>query len=298
MKPLVSVCIPTFNRRDRLQHAVESVLAQEEGRFELLILDNASTDGTDELGRDFLKRDSRVRYIRQHKNIGMVPNFLDARRRASGHYFMWLSDDDRIGPDYLRRCVGWLKSHPDYSLACGLARYHRDGTAEFDDIILNLPWRSPVRRILHWYYHMDWCGAFFGVMPRKLALRAPFRNTLGCDKLFVGAMAWMGKIITIPDVSLHRRLGGMSRTGPEQAAAQGLPRFYGRDRNLAMAIEAARDAIERFPYTQRTMAARAAFAAMAFGVIYLTRSELASCVYKVADTLRHHRRTDLKAVPV
>jgi glycosyltransferase involved in cell wall biosynthesis len=286
MSPSVNVCIPTYNRRSRLEQSSASVLAQDHDNLELLILDNASTDDTEPFGRDLARRDARVRYVRQPRNIGMVPNFIDALARARGEYFMWLSDDDHVDPAYVRRCVEWLLDHPDYSVACGHAKYYRGDEWVVDDIVLDLPHRSPHRRVLTWYYHMDWCGAFFGVMPRKLALKAQLRNALACDKLLVGAMAYMGKIKTLTDVILHRRLGGMSRTGVEQAAVQGLPRFCGYDRDLAMGVDAVRDILRGDLYADRGPFRRALFAAAAFATAYVPRLEVASDLYAARAALR------------
>ena len=115
-QPVVSVCIPTFNRRGYLTEAVESVLAQSFGDFELVIADDASTDDTAEAVMAF--GDPRIRYFRNDRNIG-VPNWLNAVANAVGRYCAFLSDDDKWAPTLLERLVPPLDDNPDVDVAFG-----------------------------------------------------------------------------------------------------------------------------------------------------------------------------------
>ena len=114
-QPVVSVCIPTFNRRGYLTEAVESVLAQSFGDFELVISDNASTDDTAEAVLSF--GDPRIRYFRNDRNIGMPANWLNAVANAVGRYCVFLGDDDRWAPTLLERLVPPLDDNPDVDVA-------------------------------------------------------------------------------------------------------------------------------------------------------------------------------------
>jgi glycosyltransferase involved in cell wall biosynthesis len=102
---LVSVGLPVYNGADRLERTVLSVLAQSHENLELVICDNASTDGTEELCRDLAATDDRVVYHRQPENIGQLPNFTDAIHRASGEFYRWAGDDNWLAPDYVARCL-------------------------------------------------------------------------------------------------------------------------------------------------------------------------------------------------
>ena len=73
--PLVSIGMPVYNGVDVLGCAIESVLSQSFRNFELIISDNASTDGSEALCRGFAANDSRIRYIRQSANLGAIGNF-------------------------------------------------------------------------------------------------------------------------------------------------------------------------------------------------------------------------------
>jgi GT2 family glycosyltransferase len=107
--PKVSVCLPTFNKVRYLPAAIRSVLAQEFRDFELLIVDDASTDGTSDAVLNF--RDSRISYIRNPQNRGLVGNWNYCLELAQGDYAIVFHDDDLMLPGLLRREVEVLESN-------------------------------------------------------------------------------------------------------------------------------------------------------------------------------------------
>lgn len=109
MKPTFSVGIPTFNRVDLLQEAVASALTQSQPGIEVIVSDNASTDGTEEWCRSLA--DSRVKYVRSSENRGALKNFANCVDAATGDYFSWLQDDDVIFADFAVRAVEALERH-------------------------------------------------------------------------------------------------------------------------------------------------------------------------------------------
>jgi len=111
---LVSIGMPVYNGADFLEQAIESVLSQTFSDFELIISDNASTDGTEALCRGFAAKDSRIRYIRQPFNLGAVGNFRFVLDEACGSYFMWAAADDLRSPDFLAENVAFLNTHAEY----------------------------------------------------------------------------------------------------------------------------------------------------------------------------------------
>ena len=82
--PSVSVDLPVFNGADYLAEAVTSILGQTYQDFELLIQDNASTDHTETICREFARRDPRVSYVRNPENLGAIPNYNLVFERARG----------------------------------------------------------------------------------------------------------------------------------------------------------------------------------------------------------------------
>jgi glycosyltransferase involved in cell wall biosynthesis len=111
--PRVSIGMPVYNGAATLRRAVDSLLAQTFTDFELVISDNASTDSTSEICRDYEARDPRVRCVRQLRNLGSVPNFAFVLNEARAPFFMWAAADDRWDPRFIEANLEVLDSHPD-----------------------------------------------------------------------------------------------------------------------------------------------------------------------------------------
>ena len=117
-KGLVTVGLMAYNRAGTyLTAAIDSILAQTYKNFELIISDNASPDNTEEICREYAKRDPRVRYIRQKENIGYTANVNFVNGEARGEYFFWFCDDDVLAPTFIEKCVARLETHPESIMA-------------------------------------------------------------------------------------------------------------------------------------------------------------------------------------
>ena len=101
----VAIGMPVWNGEQFVSEAIESILGQTYGDLELVISDNASTDGTAEICSNYAKQDRRVRYIRQEKNIGAAPNHNEVFRRSSGQYFKWACHADVLAREFIEECV-------------------------------------------------------------------------------------------------------------------------------------------------------------------------------------------------
>jgi glycosyltransferase involved in cell wall biosynthesis len=115
--PRLSIGLPVYNGESYLAESIESLLGQTFEDFELIISDNASTDCTADICRRYAKQDSRVRYVRQPRNIGLSPNHNFVFAEARGELFKWAAADDLYARDLLRHCVEALDEHPDVVLA-------------------------------------------------------------------------------------------------------------------------------------------------------------------------------------
>lgn len=123
---LVSVCIPTYQGAAYLGQAIDSVLAQTLGDFELLVVDNHSTDGTEELVARYT--DPRLRFLRNERNLGAEANWNRCLAEARGTYIKLLPHDDLLAPDCLRQQVAALEADREGRLALAFcARTVMDG---------------------------------------------------------------------------------------------------------------------------------------------------------------------------
>ena len=137
--PKISVLIPTYNYARFLPEAIESVLAQDWPNFELLIVDDASTDNTAEIVRPFCDRDPRVHFAANPANLGMVNNWNHCLARAGGEYIKFLFGDDKLcHPQALSKMVALLENHPSAVLAA-TARVILDENSKAVDIWRPLP---------------------------------------------------------------------------------------------------------------------------------------------------------------
>ncbi|MRX45683.1 glycosyltransferase family 2 protein [Pedobacter puniceum] len=112
--PKVSVIIPTYNRSSYLKEAIESILSQSFKDFEIIITDNASTDNTEEIVKNFT--DKRIKYFQNQENLGVVENHNIALRHCCGEYIHIFSDDDIMLPDCLSKKIEIINNNDDISL--------------------------------------------------------------------------------------------------------------------------------------------------------------------------------------
>lgn len=107
--PLVSILIPVYNRDNFIGECIESALAQTHTNIEVVVVDNASTDGTWEICQQFASKDKRVRVFRNDTNIGPVRNWLACIAQARGEYTKILWSDDLIHPEFLSKLLPYLE---------------------------------------------------------------------------------------------------------------------------------------------------------------------------------------------
>jgi glycosyltransferase involved in cell wall biosynthesis len=117
--PQVSICIPVYNGESFLLEAVESALKQTFHDFEVVIVDNASTDGTQFIVEEIASDNRRIRFFRNDTNIGIVGNFNACLRHACGKYIKFLCADDLLLPTCLEDMVRELDTNPFVSLVVG-----------------------------------------------------------------------------------------------------------------------------------------------------------------------------------
>jgi glycosyltransferase involved in cell wall biosynthesis len=111
-KPAVSVILPTYNRSKTLERAINSVLKQTYSELELIIVDDASTDNTEEIVNAFMNRDGRVKYIKHSSNTGPAGARNTGIKMASGRYIGFQDSDDEWMPDKLEKQVKILDDSP------------------------------------------------------------------------------------------------------------------------------------------------------------------------------------------
>lgn len=112
--PQISIIIPTYNRKSHLGRALESVWGQTESSYEVIVIDDGSTDGTTEW---LHSSHPQVRVIQLSDNQGAAAARNVGIRQAKGQWIAFLDSDDQWLPDYLEAQTQALKQHPDSVLA-------------------------------------------------------------------------------------------------------------------------------------------------------------------------------------
>ena len=115
--PLVSVGLPVRNGAEGLRRVLDGLIAQSYANLEIIISDNASTDGTERICREFAARDARVSYNRQPRLLPVLDNWRSTFDHARGEFFMFAAHDDFRSLNYVETLVRALREHPDASLA-------------------------------------------------------------------------------------------------------------------------------------------------------------------------------------
>lgn len=137
--PKVSICIPVFNGEKYIREAVDSACEQEYSDFEIIIVDNCSTDGTAAIVEDIASQCEKVRFFKNKSNIGLAGNLNECLAHARGKYIKYLCVDDLLSPDCLSLMTTALDNDQTVSLVCcgrinvtetgqpfGLRRYSTD----------------------------------------------------------------------------------------------------------------------------------------------------------------------------
>src|SRR5256714_3921034 len=115
--PGLSIGLAVYKGENSLAEPLNALPGQSYANFELIISDNASTDGTADICRRYEKQDSRIRYYRQPRNIGCAPNHNFVIQQARGELFKTASHDDLYGRELLSLCVAALDEDPHVVLA-------------------------------------------------------------------------------------------------------------------------------------------------------------------------------------
>ncbi len=207
--PLVSMGLPLYNGEDYLAATLDTLLAQTYENFELIIVDNASTDGSIAICQEYMARDSRIQLHQNEKNLGAARNYNLAFEFSKGRYFKWVAHDDPMEPTAIERCVTVLESDPDVIMA-----YPRtiliDGAGdviEYHDDQFHLMMAEPHLRLRQSMVSSAWCHPVFGLVRTEVLARTGLiGNFPSSDKVLLGEFALQGKCYEVGEHLAYRRL--------------------------------------------------------------------------------------------
>ncbi len=205
--PRVVIGVPVYNGENYLREALESIANQTLTDFKVIISDNASTDGTPEICREFVERDSRFTYYRQPENIGGAPNFNFAFQPGDAPYFKWAAHDDVMAADYLRQCVELLDRDPSLSMVHSRSVTIDQQGKQIDtyDQQLRLNGKQASDRFwrILWVVHYT---EVFGVMRSDMIAKTQMHPSIvGSDRHFMTEMILQGDVGYVEEYLFLRR---------------------------------------------------------------------------------------------
>jgi len=207
--PRVSIGMPVYNGEKYLEEAICSNLEQTYEDFHLYIADNASTDRTEEICRDFAAKDKRIKYIRNECNLGASKNYTICFEPAESEYFRWSNADDVIEKTLIEQCINFLDENQDYVLVYGKTKLiDLDGNLieKYDDM-LNLEQDSAYDRFMSFYSNVGFSNVLYGLIKRaQLSKTALLGNYTASDINLIGELALYGKYKELDDYLFNRRM--------------------------------------------------------------------------------------------
>lgn len=201
--------MPTYNGSRFIRQTLDGLLSQTVENFELIISDNASTDDTEDICREYASRDGRIRYVRQSQNRGAAWNYNYVFRKAGGRYFKWSADDDLCAPTYLQECVSVLESDPDVVVAFTQAPHidlNGDVTGNAE---LGFPvgGDEPHIRFRHLITVGHDCRPVFGLIRTDVLKTTPLiRGYVGSDRGLIAELTLRGRFVEIQEDLQFRRI--------------------------------------------------------------------------------------------
>lgn len=204
----IAIGLPVYNAEAYLRQSIDSLLGQTYGDFELVISDNASTDGTADICQDYVRQDKRVRYSRNAVNIGLPGNFNRVFQLSDAPYFKWSSADDYWGDTMLERSLAVLEADSSIALcypgttfvdaAGGNPQPYKDKLCLMED--------DPVVRFTQLHDRIGLCHHLLGLI-RTQHLRKTLLYGLhkASDIALLAELSLYGKFYELPERLYFRR---------------------------------------------------------------------------------------------
>ena len=239
--PRVSIGMPVYNGEPFIREALDSLLAQTFTDFELIISDNASTDGTEAICREYEAKDARIRYVRQAENLGATANFQFVLDEALGIYFMWAAADDSQTSDFIELLITALDENPSFACMMTDVRNIRDSAnadsflsilddIRIEDVKKNWPecrrrfFRNPTSNIFFCIY-----GIFRAKTIKSIELNYNnlHKYAFSSEIPLLAQVAILGQVASIPKPAKVYRRHELSEYNKEQSVIKNKDRLLG-----------------------------------------------------------------------
>lgn len=207
--PFVTLGVPVYNGERYLRDALDSLIAQDYSNLEIIIADNASTDGTQAICQEYTECDIRVRYFRHSENIGAKRNFEFLVSEARGDYFAWCAHDDLRHPSFISTCVEALEHRPSAVLCNGSVEFLDERGAirkDWADLNFDTLGLAKTDRFLKLIDHTHWVEMMGLIRTGALRRALPFESVWGLDVVLSMKLLTIGDFAKVPEVLFSYRV--------------------------------------------------------------------------------------------
>ena len=194
---LVSIGLPVYNGERWIATALQSLLGQTYDNLEIVVCDNASTDRTPAICREYAERDPRVRYFRNERNLGTRGpggNFCRVLSHATGQYFMWASADDWRDASVVELCVEAFRRNPRAVLVHGPIELTLPSGDGYLANAMDLGSQSAMTRARNFTRDMQHNAMIYGLFLREALVRIRYGNHYAHDYLVCLQACLMGPV--------------------------------------------------------------------------------------------------------
>ena len=210
-RPKVTFGLPVRNGAKAISRCLDSLLAQDLEDIEILVSDNASTDGTQDIIRSYAARDPRVKPLLSEKDVGQIENFNRLVRMARGEYIRWIGSEDWLEPEYASRCAAVLDANPVAIVVTNFIRIHVDNGktrySEYRGELLESEKPEKRFRRLIWTFRAGDATyePLYALIRRDvLANTTLFRMMVKADRILAAELCLIGPFIQLEECLAHR----------------------------------------------------------------------------------------------
>ncbi len=217
----LTIGLMVYNEIDYIGNTIKNILDQPFSDFELLVGDNASTDGSSEMIAQIAKLDNRIVHLKRRKNIGALQNWNDVVEQAKGKYFILAGGHDLLSPDYLPSLVDALNKHPDAALAFTKSQWIDKQGNKLDIPTTIVATRGTSRLGRFALLMFAWQHYLYALMRTEMVKKTRKQlEIIGSGEIFLQELVQLGDFIFVENETWYRR-----KVRNEEVAIKRLQRY-------------------------------------------------------------------------
>jgi len=212
--PLITIGMPVYNGDNFLKRRLNNILEQTFTNFKLIISDNASSDKTQNICEEYSRKDKRIHYVRQEKNMGILRNFNYVLQRAKSKYFVWAAVDDIWLSEFLEKNVKVLDVNEKVVGSISKIKYTNENGSfiDYEEVdYRKYPITGSYEDKVTFYLKVKTIENIYALYRRDELSKCVIRKANhAVDNAMILNVLKFGDIIVLDDVLMYRNLYGIS----------------------------------------------------------------------------------------